>query len=419
MATTDTKIKECLELGDSVFLFIVNIRPPLNKTIHIKLDRTNKKWLAFGFGWEVRTRRHIKKPSKQENFRQFVLCTRSEQLAAEIDTLADWCDFLTISGLDNILADLTREQLDQTKLKTEVDALFQKLEEYRVDGLKIVIEPLIPWKKHPEEVRRAGLDIFKTMKNKFPGILFAPRPPSLRFAPDGVHLVERSSHTMYKVVKELCEDFFFRPGDDEQLLDHEQKPEDQDLDKEKNKGKSKKRKQDRNEQSDMDTQDDSDQDDKKHAFKVAEFYALVKEFRSLKRQVFMNRDVDLLVHAGTKEDIDKLENNQNMNKVVISGLDIANLWTEGKDWKDRVAMIKKNVLELFKFIDSTNTYEIGYVKHLNQKLKASRQIVEITLESEHGRGIRKALSQKIKTYKHQIPRINERSEHRTFSDHFN
>ena len=133
MATTDTKIKECLELGDSVFLFIVNIRPPLNKTIHIKLDRTNKKWLAFGFGWEVRTRRHIKKPSKQENFRQFVLCTRSEQLAAEIDTLADWCDFLTISGLDNILADLTREQLDQTKLKTEVDALFQKLEEYRVD----------------------------------------------------------------------------------------------------------------------------------------------------------------------------------------------------------------------------------------------------------------------------------------------
>ena len=114
----------------------------------------------------------------------------------------------------------------------------------------------------------------------------------------------------------------------------------------------------------------------------------------------MNRDVDLLVHAGTKEDIDKLENNQNMNKVVVSGLDIANLWTEGKDWKDRVAMIKKNVLELFKFIDPTNTYEIGYVKHLNQKLKAARQIVEVTLETEqHGRGIRKALSQKIKTWK--------------------
>ena len=103
-------------------------------------------------------------------------------------------------------------------------------------------------------------------------------------------------------------------------MDHEQKPEDQDLGKEKNKSKNKKRKQDRNEQSDMDTQDDSDQDDKKHAFNVADFYALVKEFRSLKRQVFMNRDVDLLVHAGTKEDIDKLENNQNMTKSLYQDL---------------------------------------------------------------------------------------------------
>ena len=332
--------------------------------------------------------------------RQFILCTRVDQFAAEIDTLADRCDFLTISGLDNILADLTREQLDPTKLNTEIDAFFQKLEEYRVEGMKIVIEPLIPWKKHSEEVKRAGLDILKSMKNKYPGILVAPRPQSLRFAPDGVHLVERSSHTMFKVVKELCEDFFFRPGDDDQLSDHEQKPEDQEQGKDKNKSKSKKRKANQNDQSDMETQDDSDQDDKKHAFNVAEFYALVREFRSLKRQVFMNRDVDLLVHAGTKEDIDKLENNQNMNKVVVSGLDIANLWTEGKDWKDRVAMIKKNVLELFKFIDPTNAYEIGYVKHLNQKLKASRQIVEVTLETEqHGRGIRKALSQKIKTWK--------------------
>ena len=62
------------------------------------------------------------------------------------------------------------------------------------------------------------------MKNKYPGILWALRPPSLRFAQDGVHLVDRSSHTMFKIVKELCKDFFFRPCDDDQLSDHEPLP---------------------------------------------------------------------------------------------------------------------------------------------------------------------------------------------------
>ena len=139
---------------------------------------------------------------------------------------------------------------------------------------------------------------------------------------------------------------------------------------------------------------------RKHTLDPSQFQALVKEFLSLKRQVFMTRDMDLLVHAGTKEDIDRLENNQNMNKVVVSGLNIPEIWTDGKDWKDRVGMIKENVTELLKFIDPTNKYEIGYVKHLNQKLKAARQIVEVTLETEkHGRVIRKVLSGKIKVSK--------------------
>ena len=332
--------------------------------------------------------------------RQFIPCTKAEHFKAELDTLGSRCDFLTISGLDNILADLTRDQLDPMKLTSEMDAFFQKLEEFRVEGMKIVVEPLIPWKKHSQEVRRAGLDAVKTMKNKYPGILFAPRPPSLRFAPDGVHLVERSSHTMFKIVKELCEDYFFRPGDDDHISDHEMKSDDQNEKEENEKVKQKKRKRNLKDHEDIDPQEESEQDDRKHAFDVKEFYALVKEFRNLKREVYMNRDVDLLVHAGTKEEIDKIENNMNMNKVVVSGLDIPDLWADEKDWKERVAMIKANVLELFKFLDPTTKYEIGYVKHLNQKLKAARQIVEVTLQSEqHGRGIRKALAGKIKTWK--------------------
>ena len=84
--------------------------------------------------------------------RSFVLCTRAEQFCSEIETLyerLERCDFLTISGLDNILADLTKEKLDPTKLLTDIDSLFQLLDQYRVDGLKVVVEPLIPWKNTP------------------------------------------------------------------------------------------------------------------------------------------------------------------------------------------------------------------------------------------------------------------------------
>ena len=104
--------------------------------------------------------------------------------------------------------------------------------------------------------------------------------------------------------------------------------------------------------------------------------------------------------ARTKEELDKLENNQNMNKVVVSGLDIPNLWAEGTEWKARLELIKTNIGDLFHYIDPNNKYDLGYVKHLNQKLKAARQIVEVTLDSEkQGRGIRKALAGKIKSWK--------------------
>ena len=332
--------------------------------------------------------------------RHFTLCTRAEHFIGEIEKLN--CDYLTISGLDNILADLTREKLDATKLMSEIDSIFQTLEDRRVEGLKIVVEPLIPWKKHSTEIRRAGLDTIKTMKNKYPGILFAPRPNSLRFAPDGVHLVERSSHMMFKIVKELCEDFFFRTSDEDMVSDHETKPEDESTQSDNENTRNSKKNENKGPKQGWNEQMEnlSDEEDQRHSYDHPSFQSLVKDLRNLRREVHMNRDIDLLVHAGTKEELDKLENNQNMNKVVVSGLDIPNLWAEGTEWKARLELIKTNIGDLFHYIDPNNKYDLGYVKHLNQKLKAARQIVEVTLDTEkQGRGIRKALAGKIKSWK--------------------
>ena len=88
-----------------------------------------------------------------------------------------------------------------------------------------------------------------------------------------------------------------------------------------------------------------------------------------------------------------------MNKVVVMGLDIPDLW-ESDDWKMRIAHIKDSVSDLFKFINPGSDYNIGFVRHLNAKLKAARQIVEVTLDSEKiGRSIRKAYSARIKEWR--------------------
>ena len=97
--------------------------------------------------------------------------------------------------------------------------------------------------------------------------------------------------------------------------------------------------------------------------------------------------------------MDKIENNLNMNKIVIMGLDIPDLW-EKEDWKERIATIKDSVADLFNFINPGVEYNLGFVKHLNSQLKAARQIVEVTLDSEKkGRSIRKAYSDKIKQWR--------------------
>ena len=68
--------------------------------------------------------------------------------------------------------------------------------------------------------------------------------------------------------------------------------------------------------------------------------------------------------------------------------------------KLRIATIKDAVADLFNFINLGVDYNLGFVKHLNAKLKASRQIVEVTLDNEKkGRSIRKALAEKIKDWR--------------------
>ena len=45
-------------------------------------------------------------------------------------------------------------------------------------------------------------------------------------------------------------------------------------------------------------------------------------------------------------------------------------------------------------------YKLGYVRHLNSKLKAARQIIEVTLDSERqGKSIRKAYAEKVKQWR--------------------
>ena len=49
-----------------------------------------------------------------------------------------------------------------------------------------------------------------------------------------------------------------------------------------------------------------------------------------------------------------------MNKVVVSGLEVPEIWDQ-ENWKGRVAHIKAAVTELFKFVDPDHDYKLGYV----------------------------------------------------------
>ena len=142
-----------------------------------------------------------------------------------------------------------------------------------------------------------------------------------------------------------------------------------------------------------------EEDMKKHSIQNVDLKLMMAQINLINKKMESRWTMDLIVSAGTKEDIDKIENNLNMNKVVVMGLDVPDLWDE-EDWKHRVAKLKDAVADLFNFINPGVDYKLNYVKHLNSKIKAARQIVEVTLESErNGKSIRKAYAERIKEWR--------------------
>ena len=104
--------------------------------------------------------------------------------------------------------------------------------------------------------------------------------------------------------------------------------------------------------------------------------------------------------AGTKEDLDKTENEKNMNKIVFSGVEIHDLWAADLTWAIRLEKIKTAITDFIKIIDLEGTYDLGFVRHLNFKLKGTRQILEVTMGSEsQAKALRKAYGAKVKTWR--------------------
>lgn len=86
----------------------------------------------------------------------FKLCTKFAQFQAKLETVEDSCEFLTITGIDNNVADLTNgSNTDNFNIKQ--NNFFLALEDLRMKGLKITVGPLLPWKKHSVETKRTAV----------------------------------------------------------------------------------------------------------------------------------------------------------------------------------------------------------------------------------------------------------------------
>ena len=89
-----------------------------------------------------------------------------------------------------------------------------------------------------------------------------------------------------------------------------------------------------------------------------------------------------------------------MNRIVFSGIEIHDLWAVDLNWAQRLEKIKSAVADFIKIIEPDGTYDLGYVRHLNFKLKATRQILEVTMGSEaQAKALRKAYGAKIKSWR--------------------
>ena len=333
--------------------------------------------------------------------RLFELCTKLSQFKTKIEMIEEGYQFLTVTGIDNIVADITNAEGDQGQLRTKLDELFGTLEELRVKGLKITMGPLLPWKKHSVEIKRAAVDALKEMKAKYPGIKQISRPPSLSFTKDNVHLTDRAAKMHFKAVYTGSYETFFNKEDE--YLTEDEGAEKMDLNQgeelEFSARKNLKKRQKEDSSSDEEIQVIKQRGLTKHSIRTPDFQIVMAKLEQLKNQVNARWMIDLVVSAGMKEDLDRVENNLNMNKVVVMGLEIPDLW-ENDDWKVRIGHIKDAIADLFNFINPGVDYKLGYVKHLNAKLRAARQIIEVTLETEkNGKSIRKAYADKVKLWR--------------------
>ena len=282
--------------------------------------------------------------SFDNEFRKFKLCTKIEHFKGEINSAPDNCDNLTFSGIDTIVADFGKSKSAE-ELEAELDKIFSTLDSYRLQGMKIIVEPLLPWKRHPETLRRAAVSAFKTVKNKYPGILIPPKPDFLKFTADGVHLTDRAAGKLYKLMYELSVDFFEQKDDnyhsgmdtDESETstiaeeDIEIVEEDNTTQKTQVPGPSKRniqpgtksgatvrpRKRLRSNPKTVNIEDEDEDGSNVFSLSHPEFRKLVKDVASLKLQVSRRWTADLLVSAGTKEDLDKIENEKNMNTLLF------------------------------------------------------------------------------------------------------
>ena len=363
-------------------------------------------------------------------FRKFKLCTKIDQFRAEIESAPDNCENLTFSGIDTIVADLGKDK-NAEDLEAELDKLFSTLDSFRLQGMKIIVEPLMPWKRHLDPLRRAAVSAFKTIKCKYPGILIPPKPDFLKFTADGVHLTDRAGAKFFKLMYQLSIDFFDQKEDnyqscmdtgseDESYGDATEEIEvisasgtsEKVLDQGSSKtnprpsatpaGSVGKRVPNPKKRPHMvNLEDEEDEiENEKLALDHPDFKKLLKDFTSLKTQVVRRWSIDLLISAGTKEELDKIENEKNMNRIVFSGIEIHDLWADDLNWAQRLEKIKNAVTNFIKIIEPDGAYDLGYVRHLNFKLKASRQILEVTMGSEaQAKALRKAYGAKVKSWR--------------------
>ena len=98
--------------------------------------------------------------------------------------------------------------------------------------------------------------------------------------------------------------------------------------------------------------------------------------------------------------MDKTENEKNMNRIVFSGIEIHDLWADDLNWAQRLEKIKSAITNFIKIIEPDGTYDLGYVRHLNFKLKATWQILEVTMGTEaQAKALQKAYGAKVKSWR--------------------